>query len=112
MQAFRGARCRGGPERPALAGREVDGGGRYDDPVTALPLGLVERSVRPLALVFYPPVWLLVAWCELRADFRNFRLDRCASLTVADRRFLDEPGKTLADFLRRMAADEAERASA
>ena len=32
------------------------------------------RTVRPLALSFYGPVWLLVAWCELRDDFRSFRL--------------------------------------
>src|SRR3546814_10445743 len=34
-----------------------------------------ERTVRPLALAFYGPVWLLIAWCELRADFRAFRLE-------------------------------------
>jgi len=69
-----------------------------------------ERAVRPLALAFYPPVWLLVAWCELRSDFRNFRLDRCVALRVAERRFADEPGKTLPDYLERIAADVAARA--
>jgi predicted DNA-binding transcriptional regulator YafY len=67
-----------------------------------------ERRVRPLALSFYPPVWLLVSWCELRVDFRNFRLDRIQGLTLLDDRFLDEPGKTLADYVRRM---EQERPS-
>jgi predicted DNA-binding transcriptional regulator YafY len=67
-----------------------------------------ERCVRPLALSFYPPVWLLVSWCELRLDFRNFRLDRIRGFTLLDDRFLDEPGKTLADYVRRM---EQERRS-
>jgi len=66
-----------------------------------------ERTVRPLALAFYPPVWLLISWCELRRDFRNFRLDRIASCDLPGETFGEEPGKTLADFLRRMAEMEA-----
>ena len=32
--------------------------------------------VCPLGLYFWGNVWTLGAWCELRKDFRNFRLDR------------------------------------
>lgn len=60
-----------------------------------------ERSVRPLALTFYGPVWLLASWCELRGDFRSFRLDRISDLCVLEETFWPEPGKTLNDFLRR-----------
>jgi predicted DNA-binding transcriptional regulator YafY len=63
-----------------------------------------ERTVRPLALTFYPPVWLAIAWCELRLDFRAFRLDRIVALDVSAATFEDEPGKTLDDFLARMGA--------
>ncbi|MEJ6393598.1 YafY family protein [Gymnodinialimonas sp. 2305UL16-5] len=35
-----------------------------------------DRIVRPLGLWFWGSVWTLVAWCELRNDFRMFRLDR------------------------------------
>ncbi|MDX1541059.1 MAG: YafY family protein [Geminicoccaceae bacterium] len=59
------------------------------------------RTVRPLALAFYGPVWLLVAWCELREDFRSFRLDRMADLVVLDQAFRPERGRTLQDYLRR-----------
>jgi predicted DNA-binding transcriptional regulator YafY len=58
-----------------------------------------ERTVRPLALAFYPPVWLLTAWCELRDGFRNFRLDRIAGVAIPGEGFVDEPGRTLADYL-------------
>ncbi|WP_193367745.1 helix-turn-helix transcriptional regulator [Pelagibius marinus] len=67
-----------------------------------------ERSVRPLALAFYGPVWLLIAWCELRDDFRAFRLDRMERMTVLDERFAEERGKTLRDFV---AVDRARRAA-
>jgi predicted DNA-binding transcriptional regulator YafY len=60
-----------------------------------------ERTVRPLSLAYFGPVWLLAAWCELRTDFRTFRLDRIDGFTVLNERFRSEPGKTLHDFLKR-----------
>jgi len=62
-----------------------------------------ERSVRPLALAFYGPVWLLMSWCELRRDFRSFRLDRISDLAVLEDGFRPEPGRTLQDLLARDA---------
>jgi predicted DNA-binding transcriptional regulator YafY len=62
-----------------------------------------ERKVRPLALYFWGQKWTLAAWCELREDFRNFRLDRVANVAIGNR-FPDEPGKRLEDFLRAMQA--------
>ncbi len=59
------------------------------------------RTIRPLSLAFFGPVWLTAAWCELRNDFRAFRLDRIKDFTVLDDTFTDEPGKTLHEFLKR-----------
>ncbi|MBR9765891.1 MAG: YafY family transcriptional regulator [Rhodobacteraceae bacterium] len=44
-----------------------------------------DRILRPLGLFFWGKVWTLVAWCELREDFRTFRLDRIAGLQPEDR---------------------------
>ena len=63
-----------------------------------------KRTVRPLCLAFFGPVWLFTGWCETRQDFRNFRLDRMTSLQIDDERFADEPGKRLIDYLRWEAA--------
>lgn len=60
-----------------------------------------ERTVRPLCLAYFGPVWLLSAWCELREDFRTFRLDRIDGFEVRADRFRHESGKTLHDFLKR-----------
>ena len=60
-----------------------------------------ERTVRPLSLAYFGPVWLLAAWCELRDDFRTFRLDRIADFSMTSERFQPERGKTLHDFLKR-----------
>ena len=59
-----------------------------------------ERDVRPLGLWFWGKVWTLVAWCELRNDFRAFRIDRVASIEKSGRTFRPERGKQLADFYR------------
>ncbi len=63
------------------------------------------REVRPLALYFWGAVWTLAAWCELRRDFRNFRVDRMTVARAAGRTFVEEPGKTLDDFLRTINRD-------
>ncbi len=67
-----------------------------------------QRDVRPLGLWFWGKVWTLVAWCELRDDFRAFRIDRVAGVTPAGRTFRHERGKTLADFYRRMEVRESD----
>ena len=72
--------------------------------------------MRPLGLWFWGKVWTLVAWCEMRSDFRAFRIDRIASVMVTGRTYKPERGKQLADFYRSMergerAGDTPDRAS-
>jgi len=59
-----------------------------------------ERLVRPLSLCFFGSVWLLLAWCEKRNDFRNFRLDRIVELNISEDKFKEESGKMLRDYCR------------
>lgn len=61
-----------------------------------------QRELRPIALHFWGERWTLAAWCELRNDFRMFRLDRMRELVTRETTFRDEPGKTIADWLRRV----------
>ncbi|HLO78604.1 MAG TPA: YafY family protein [Magnetospirillum sp.] len=64
------------------------------------------RTCWPLGLHFWGKVWTLAGWCELREEFRTFRLDRIQALTEEGRGFRDEPGRTLADFMRLVTADD------
>ena len=50
-------------------------------------------------MAYYVDVTLLGAWCELRSDFRNFRVDRILGAEFLDDRFLAESGKLLAGWL-------------
>ena len=67
---------------------------------------LSQRTVRPLGCFYWGKVWTLGAWCESRNAFRSFRLDRMEHVQPvegAQGRFVDEPDKTLADYLRAVA---------
>ncbi len=46
-----------------------------------------ERVVWPFALAFFDRVRLLLAWCELRQDFRSFRTDRIVEAQVGQDRY-------------------------
>jgi predicted DNA-binding transcriptional regulator YafY len=35
-----------------------------------------ERVILPIALTYYIEAVVVAAWCESRADFRHFRVDR------------------------------------
>jgi predicted DNA-binding transcriptional regulator YafY len=63
-----------------------------------------QRRVRPLGVFYWDHVWTLASWCELRRDFRNFRVDHIRGLHDTGESFRDEPGKTLADLLRLVRA--------
>ena len=60
------------------------------------------RTVWPLGLFFWGQVWTLLAWCELRSDFRSFRVDRLAGAERPGETFRPEAGRRLRDYLARM----------
>ncbi len=63
------------------------------------------RVVCPLGLYFWGNVWTLGAWCELRKDFRNFRLDRIEKTASTKETFRSEPPLTLENYVRAMTRD-------
>ncbi len=46
-----------------------------------------ERTVWPVALGFFESAEVLAAWCEMRQDFRHFRLDRIAAAERCGQRY-------------------------
>jgi predicted DNA-binding transcriptional regulator YafY len=58
-----------------------------------------RRTIWPLAMAYYVDVSLIGAWCELRKDFRNFRVERITSSRVLAARFQDHNSKLLAQWL-------------
>jgi predicted DNA-binding transcriptional regulator YafY len=64
-----------------------------------------DRVVRPLGIYFWGAKWTLVAWCELRIDYRTFRLDRIRNAEMTDSAFREEPGTSLDEFLARIRSE-------
>ncbi|QMV18489.1 WYL domain-containing protein [Granulicella sp. 5B5] len=64
-----------------------------------------HRTVRPLALTFWSGVWTLAAWCEMRNDFRTFRIDRIAEFVATDRIFTSQRGQRLEDLMKKLRAE-------
>jgi predicted DNA-binding transcriptional regulator YafY len=60
-----------------------------------------ERTVWPFALAFFQEVRVLVAWCELRRDFRHFRTDRIGEAVLEERRYPRRRGALLREWRRR-----------
>lgn len=58
-----------------------------------------ERVVWPLGLVFWGTKWTLGAWCELRGEFRTFRLDRIQSVDLLLSQFPDMAGRRFKDYI-------------
>jgi len=48
-----------------------------------------QRRILPIAVIYYIEVVVLVAWCELREDFRHFRVDRIVQSELLDEYFND-----------------------
>ncbi len=57
-----------------------------------------RRTVHPLSLTVFTEGWMIAAWCELRDDFRYFRLDRVSDLIISDEHFPHDKSKNLKAF--------------
>lgn len=56
-----------------------------------------QRTIRPLALIYYSATAVVVGWCELRHAIRNFRADRVRGCDPVDAHFRGE-GDSLRDL--------------
>lgn len=46
-----------------------------------------ERTIWPFAIGFFDHVRVVIGWCELRVDYRHFRLDRIARMEPLPERY-------------------------
>jgi predicted DNA-binding transcriptional regulator YafY len=57
-----------------------------------------ERTVWPVALGFFEGSELLAAWCEMRQDYRHFRLDRITAAEPTEARYAKRRRLMLAEW--------------
>jgi predicted DNA-binding transcriptional regulator YafY len=49
-----------------------------------------KRGIEPVGIFFQDGYWHLIAWCRLRNDYRDFRIDRIKNLVVTDKCFTSQ----------------------
>jgi predicted DNA-binding transcriptional regulator YafY len=59
-----------------------------------------ERRIWPIAVGYFDTTRVLVAWCELRQDFRSFRTDRIRAAEFLDERYPERPAVLRARWLK------------
>lgn len=58
------------------------------------------RTVWPFAIGYYETTRLVMAWCEMRQDFRSFRTDRVSGAVFTEDRYPDRPASLRARWRR------------
>jgi predicted DNA-binding transcriptional regulator YafY len=61
-----------------------------------------RRMIEPLGLCFYAAFWHLLAYCRLRGDYRDFRVDRIHGIAATQSKFDTGRHGELKDLIRRM----------
>ncbi len=74
---------------------EIDYQAGYGAPPT-------KRVVEPIGLCNYSRRWHLFAWCQLRKEYRDFRLDRILNLRLSQDTFKGKQHISMDDFIRQM----------
>ena len=66
-----------------------------------------RRTIWPFGVGFFEKSRVVMAWCELRQDFRHFRTDRIVALTVSERRYPRRRQVMLKEWREREQSTEA-----
>jgi len=64
-----------------------------------------SREIEPIGLFYYSRHWHLIAWCRLREDYRDFRLDRIVDFEPLHEQFPRHSRDTLQDYLARQRSE-------
>ncbi|WPP48562.1 helix-turn-helix transcriptional regulator [Catalinimonas niigatensis] len=46
-----------------------------------------NRSIEPIGVVYYGDAWHVIAYCQLRQDYRDFRLDRMSKVNMLSQHY-------------------------
>jgi predicted DNA-binding transcriptional regulator YafY len=80
---------------------EIDYYASYNDQLTT-------RIVEPIGLFYYGAAWHLIAWCQLRNDYRDFRADRIKELRQTGKPFQNHNLLSLQEYLKTVTMEHRE----
>jgi predicted DNA-binding transcriptional regulator YafY len=64
-----------------------------------------KRDIEPVGIFYQDNYWHLIAYCRLRNDYRDFRIDRIGSLKVTDK-FFTSQHPTLKQYIDKTAKEK------
>lgn len=63
-----------------------------------------QRLIFPLGLFYWGGKWTVGCWCDARAAYRDFRVDRIASMVIAHEALPDNPALDLHAYMKHQAS--------
>jgi predicted DNA-binding transcriptional regulator YafY len=70
---------------------------------------ITRRTIWPILLGFFDRVLLVAAWCELRDDYRSFRVDRILELDASEARYPRRRTAMVDEWRQRQSKDSTAR---
>jgi predicted DNA-binding transcriptional regulator YafY len=67
---------------------------------------LTNRVIDPIGLYYYGSTWHLIAWCSLRKDYRDFRVDKINSLSTTGDCFEAGTHPSLKEYINKIQSRE------
>lgn len=65
-----------------------------------------KREIEPVGIFYQHNKWHVIAYCHLRKDYRNFRIDRISAMSLLNKPFLKEH-PSLKSYLKQVSKKEA-----
>lgn len=66
--------------------------------------GTTERHVEPLGIYLQNHLWYLIAYCQLRKDYRNFRTDRIENFHITEKKYSSKH-PSLEEYLKKLSQE-------
>ncbi len=67
-----------------------------------------KRNIEPIGLCYYGQSWHLIGWCQLRNDYRDFRINRIRQLRITEASFANRQHRSLQQYINDMIHESGE----
>lgn len=64
-----------------------------------------QRKVEPIGLAFYAFAWHLIAWCQMRGDYRDFKISRILKARHLEQPFTNPNTIELQEYMKSIPVD-------
>lgn len=61
-----------------------------------------NRNIEPIGLCYYSFGWHLIAFCRLRNQYRDFRVDQIKDLKESEEKFINRKDDTISDYFKNL----------